>query len=377
MEREQLLYILSDRPARLKEFPEVQDDTELIREVAEKNGWILRHASERLRGDLETVLLALKNQGGVYPDVSEELKGRRDVVLAAVSSEGEMFAQIPEEFRTDREIALAAARDDGVALQYMPEHFREDREIILAASRWCSAADVFDNLLKFIPKRFLSDKEVAINLVGIHGYLFDYVDKKFTHDIDVLEAAVKRDPYIFEEFDEEIRGNKEYVKRFLPYDVTLLYHASEELKADKEMAMLAMHHPECRYALRLLAPELQTDEDVLRAYVANFEVCYARAYAFDENIKKIKIPEKLIRDDGFMNAVLDIYFDQEELLENDTAMGKDKTFVLRAIELGRDVSKLAAPELLEDEDIQAALLKAEKRKQRKQKLSRFLKWWKR
>ncbi len=376
MERDTLLFILNERPSRLKDYPELQDDTDFIREAVQRNGYILCFASQRLRSDYETVMLALKNQGWAFRDIAEELKHRKDVVLAAVSSSGTVIEIIPEEFRADWDVALAAATHDGAALKYIPAELRENRELILAAMRFCSAVDVFDDFLPYIPQRFLSDKEVVLRFVSILGYLYDYVDEKFLRDIDVLEAAVRCNSYIVEEFDEEILADKEYVKRFVAHDPSLIMFASDELRADKELALQAMNHPECRYALECLAPCMQTDADVLRAFVANFEECYARAYAFDEKIKEVQIPDVLFRDDGFMNAVLDIYFWQEEQLENDTAMGADKAFVLRAIELGRDVSTLASPALLEDKDVIAAIAAAEKRKMRKNRMRRFFSWWK-
>lgn len=377
MEREKLLVTLSERPSRLKDYPELQDDTDFIREAVQRNGYILCFASQRLRGDYETVMLALKNQGRAFEDIAEELKHRKDVVLAAVSSNGAVIEMIPKALRADWDVALAAASGDGVALKYIPEEFREKRELILAATEFCSSYDVFENLLPFIPKRFLSDKEVAIHLVSLHGYLYDYVDKKFRRDIDVLDAAVRCDSHIIKDFDEDILADKEYIKRFIAHDPSLIVYASDELRADKELALMAMNHPDCRYALEFLDPSMQADADVLRAFVANFEKCYARAYAFDEKIKDVKIPEALFRDDGFMNAVLDIYFDQQDQLENDTAMGADKAFVLRAVELGRDVSKLAAPALLEDQDVLEAMAAAEKRKMRKNRFSRLFLWRKR
>lgn len=374
MERETLLFMLDRKPSQLQEYPEWQDDTDFIREAVQKNGYILWYASERLRNDYETVMLAVKNQGLVYRRLSEELKQKRDVILAAVTEDGTLIEELPEALRSDWEIAFAAAASDGAALKFIPAEFREKRELILAAMRFCSVVDVFDDLLPYIPKHFLSDKEVVVKLVGLRGYLYDYVDEKFLRDIDVLEAAVKRDSYLVEDFDEEILANKEYVKRFIAIDPSLIVHASEELRADKELALMTMNHPDCRYAFEFLAPCMQRDVDVLRAFVANFEECYGRAYAFDEKFKDVQIPEVLFRDDAFMNAVLDIYFYQEDQLENDVSVGADKAFVLRAIELGRDVSKLATPDLMKDRDVVKAMEKAEKRKLKKERLRRLFHW---
>ncbi len=376
MEQDSLLFILNERPSRLAEFPEWQDDTDFIREAVQKNGYILCFASERLRSDYETVMLALANKGLAYKSIAEELKKQKDVILTAVTSNGMVIEELSEEWRSDWDVAFTAAASDGAALKYIPAEFREKRELILAALQYCSSFDVFNKLIPYIPKHFLSDKEVAIKLVGLHGYLYDYVDEKFLHDIDVLEAAVKCDSYIVEEFDEEILADKEYVKRFIAIDPSLIVYASEDLRADKELALMAMNHPDCRYALEFLAPCMQADVDVLRAFVANFEDGYRRAYAFDEKFKNVQIPEVLFRDDAFMNAVLDIYFDQVDQLDNDVSVGEDKAFVLRAIELGRDVSKLATLELLKDQDVVKAMEKAEKRRFKKERMHRLFHWWK-
>lgn len=381
MERDTLLFMLDRKPSDLKNYPEYQDDTDFIREAVQKNGWILCFASERLRGDYETVMLALQNEGLAYRDISEEMKHRRDVVLAAVSEDGMVYQQIPKEYKADREIALAAVLADGAVLGLVPAAYREEREFVLAAvTRYCSGFAV-DSLLPFIPRRFLSDKEIVIHLVAIEGYFYQDADPKFARDIDVLEEVVKHNSYLFEEFDEDIRGNKEYAKRFLSHEVTLWCDLSEELQHDKELAMQVMHHPECRYALPLFPPELQSDRDVLRAYAANFEDGYRRAYAFDENIAKVTIPEDLFAEDTFMQDLLNIYFDQEDQLDNDTVMGGNKTFILRALEMGRDVSRLIDLSLLEDADVRVAMERQAKqaaaRQKREARKAKFLNWFKR
>ena len=48
--------------------------------------------------------------------MSEKLRGDREVVLAAVKQNGNALKHAPEEWRGDREVVLAAVKQNGNAL---------------------------------------------------------------------------------------------------------------------------------------------------------------------------------------------------------------------------------------------------------------------
>ncbi|MBD97598.1 hypothetical protein CL648_02200, partial [bacterium] len=83
-----------------------------------KNGRLLQHASEELKGNREVVLAAVRQDGYALEYASEELKGDREVVLEAVKQDGYALEHASAELKGDREVVLEAVKQDGRALQY-------------------------------------------------------------------------------------------------------------------------------------------------------------------------------------------------------------------------------------------------------------------
>ena len=98
-----------------------------------ESGDALAHAAEKLRGDHEVVLAAVKQSADVLEYAAEELRGDREVVLAAVKESGDALEHVAEELRGDREVVLVVVKETGNALAHAVEELRGDREFVLAA----------------------------------------------------------------------------------------------------------------------------------------------------------------------------------------------------------------------------------------------------
>ena len=98
MERYILVDTLKQHPLELANFPEAQNDDELVRIAVKKNGLALQFASVRLQGDFETVLLAVKKNGASLEFASDTLKANSEIALAAVKSDGKAYAYISNAF---------------------------------------------------------------------------------------------------------------------------------------------------------------------------------------------------------------------------------------------------------------------------------------
>jgi len=62
----------------------------------------------------------------------EKLKGDREIVLAAVKSSGLALEFAAEKFKRDRDIALAAVTQTDFALEYVHESLMRDRAFVLS-----------------------------------------------------------------------------------------------------------------------------------------------------------------------------------------------------------------------------------------------------
>jgi hypothetical protein len=212
MERYVLVDSLNQHPLDLQNLSaDIQDDTELVRIAVKKNGLALQYASERLRNDFETVMIAVKKSGTSLQFASNVLQSNEEIINAAV-------------------------RSDGNALEFVPEPLRHNRQLILEASRNCN--------VKPIPEEFLSDKEIALNLVAHTCEEFAYLADVLRADIDIIMTTSENHPFscadVMMYVPDEVVANKECMMRIVSFDGFAIEFASDELKKDKELALTAI-----------------------------------------------------------------------------------------------------------------------------------------
>jgi hypothetical protein len=212
MERYILVDSLSQHPLELQKFSaDVQDDTELVRIAVKKDGMALQYASERLRNDFETVMIAVKKSGTSLQFASNVLQSNEEIINAAI-------------------------RSDGNALEFVPEPLRQNRQLILEASCNCNVT--------LIPEEYLSDKEIALNLVNHTYEAFAYLADVLRADIDIIMTTLEKHPFscanVMMYVPDEVIANKECMMRIVSFDGFAIEFASDELKKDKELALMSI-----------------------------------------------------------------------------------------------------------------------------------------
>lgn len=212
MERYILVDTLSQYPGELKNYPEAQDDTELVRLAVKKNGYALAYASQRLCDDYETVMIAVRKTGQSLKYASDGLRRNREIIDAAIHS-------------------------DGCALEYVPEDLQQDRQLVMeAAKNNCS--------WPLIPKAFQTDKEIALEVIARYENVYPYIPDELADDMDIILAALDRHSDIIAtvvlSLPDEVLSDKEKMLQIVTYNSAALEYASEELKKDKEVAMAAL-----------------------------------------------------------------------------------------------------------------------------------------
>ena len=102
-----------------------------------KDGLVLQHASEEVRGDREVVTEAVRKAGGALKFASEEMKGDRSVVAEAVRQFNYNIktcflnsnSNNTTKHKTQKtSIVAEAVRQDCNALQWAAEELRGDRK---------------------------------------------------------------------------------------------------------------------------------------------------------------------------------------------------------------------------------------------------------
>jgi len=82
------------------------DDAAQVTKAVKRDGFLLKNASEKLRGDAGVVTKAVQTDGAAlqHADLSGILRGNRKVALTAVRQDGEALEFVPSDLRSDREV---------------------------------------------------------------------------------------------------------------------------------------------------------------------------------------------------------------------------------------------------------------------------------
>lgn len=116
---------------------------ETLDEIKEKiksstdNEYILESlkANEKLQGDREVMLAAVKVDGQALYYGSKSIRNDKEIVLEAVKKKGLILKYASYELREDKEIALAAVKQDKRALEYIAsEELKQDPDITILFS---------------------------------------------------------------------------------------------------------------------------------------------------------------------------------------------------------------------------------------------------
>lgn len=232
----------------------------LIKNTIKFDGKLLESASEELKNDKKTVMLAVRSYGCALNFASKELKKDRDIVIEAVKSDGNALLYVSEELKSDRNIVIEAVKSKGCALKYSLEEFRADKEIVLEAIKSDSLA------INFASNKLKNDEEIIKNKFKNENYeesqipfdisfsLFDninpegFLEKELFEFKDISKSSrevvlgiVKINGLALAFASEEFQNDKEIVYEAVKSDGRALEYASNKLKADKEIVLKAVN----------------------------------------------------------------------------------------------------------------------------------------
>lgn len=316
MERYIIVDTLKAHPMELKNYPEYQDDDELVRIAVKKKGMALQFASARLRDDYETVMLAVKKDGIALQFASARL-------------------------RDDYELVILAIKENGNALEFASKNLQNNRNILLEASKRCKA--------ELIPEEFLGDVEIVENLLGNSCDAFQYLPDEMRSDVDLIVDILERDGDILIFVPEEVFSDKDAVLKIVGTRAYAYEYISDSLKDDREIALAAMKAYGSPWAYENLPKALKSDIEILCTFVDNIQIDYSEEFEFIYRFNGSYIPDELLEDDEFILKIGSIYECAQDTLEI------DKKLAMRLIEVSAIDFELLSDELLEDEDIQELL----------------------
>ncbi len=136
------------------------------------------HVIAKILPQSNTIIIKdLKKAGDVYlGNFDEKIRGDREIVMVAVKEHGTALKYATNALQNDKQIVLEAVKNDGLALQYADKSLRNDREVVLVAVKNATRA------LKYVDSSLKKDKEIVLMAVKYHPYAINYADKILQKD---------------------------------------------------------------------------------------------------------------------------------------------------------------------------------------------------
>lgn len=206
------------------------------------------------------------------------------IIASVISRRGWYLRYLPQKLQGNRDIVLAAVKHNGQAIFYASDALRRDTEVVKAAivSDPCAfplslltdnmeiatmAVKARPHLISNISNRLHRDKNFALEVVGQYGSILRYMSPTLYDDEDVVLAACKGNGASLSLASERLRDNKDVVIAAVSSLGISLRYASERLRNDKDVVIAAVSNSGS--ALEFVPPGLRSDKDVVLSAVAS------------------------------------------------------------------------------------------------------------
>ena len=206
-------------------------------------GFYSMKLSDSLKHNKELLKLILKKDGTVFKLLSEEEKNDRELALiASLSDNKPTLKDFPNKYLSDKELVLNMVGNFGYLINYdyLDQSLKNDEDLIIKIIR----EDVynitdFDNDEHIIPKfdsSFNTNKKVIIELIQSIGLDgYDYADISLQRDFDVISACFYTNPKLLLK-NPELGSNKGLIIDILKHNWKAIEYVSKELRDDDEIA---------------------------------------------------------------------------------------------------------------------------------------------
>ena len=262
----------------------IQNDYNIILDLVKYDGYAIHCASNRLRGNKEIVLTAIRNYDSddfsALDLASDELRGDKEVVLAAIQQHYFALEFASDRLRGDKEVVLIAVQKNGLALKFASKELQRDKELVLAA-------------------------------VHNNGIAFKYASEILKNDEEIVLAAVKQNGLIYNDIPNQLKNNNKVILAVVKQNGCALvfiieyYRKHLHLIIDcKELVSIAVQQNiEALKYLPYVAKKIQNDKHFLIECYRNNK----NSIQFNDFIKEFdKLENGIYNDDIFMKKNADI-----------------------------------------------------------------------
>lgn len=255
----------------------IRDNEQLVN-IALQNSFCFQHASERLRSNKATVLVAVANDSLAIQYASEELRDDYDVAMAAVQTkpysdfdwadclEGRSYnperlgglSAVSSRLRDNFDVVLASVQTNSYSLKFASDRLRDNDEIVLEALKSSNY-----RALAVASERFRSDRDIAAAAVAAGSIS---AVKKSLLNRELVILALTNDPYCLSDLPSKWREDDEIIKLKIAADGMYLENATEKQRADFEIVKLAIENNPL--SLKFASPKIKNKEQLFEIAVS-------------------------------------------------------------------------------------------------------------
>ena len=144
--------LMANSPEALQWLPDdLKDNKRVVRAAIRRRSTLIRHASERLRGDFDLAKMVVSSGMGreCLRLLMPNMQSNKAIILAAVSADGSAMEGINEQFHDDRDVVLRASCTFP-ALPLASQRLLHDDAFVRTVSRHCLPTLIGPNLMPFL-----------------------------------------------------------------------------------------------------------------------------------------------------------------------------------------------------------------------------------
>lgn len=242
--------------------PELQNDPEIMLQLAQKNNIALQFCSPELRSNKSFVRAALDILA------KSESRGITGFTYESRDNTNGFIRIISDKLRADKNIMSIAIKISPSCLKYASDELRNDLDII----------------------------KLAISFG--HKDIFQYASPEIKQNRDIMLELIKKSADYFKDADSGLQNDRAFILEAVAVNPEAFYFATRELKIDKNFVLkVATVRPE---ALQFASSSLLGDPE----FIVEIAATKPNALAY--------IPEKILREIGISVSEINIMLQKNE-----------------------------------------------------------------
>ena len=306
------------------------------------NSTVFKYADDVIKDNKTFALKAVTLNIKAYDYLSDRLKQDQDVVLTAIRTNAMVFDKLPAILKTNEIIILATAGEYPQAYQYANKELRKDKVLALRIIKNNKGSLKTSGLFSLMDTELKKDKDVMLAAVKNEGKLLQYASKTLRNDKKIVLQAVDLDDEALRYASQSLQGDKEVVLKALRYRGKNMAFVSPNLKNDKAFILKALAQMDSGAiddAYPLLNKQLKSDKDIIFATIQSLASVKVLEYATSHLRKDKEVVYAALKKNGY------------ELEFADNSLKKDRAIVLTAISQTGSALKFADASLKKDKAI--------------------------